>query len=249
MYTVSNSIIFLFSSLVFVMAGLTLHAVHQAGRVDKEHFSTTKHWVIFTGIGLVLWLAVQFMLAKKGLLADFSTMPSPFMKVLFASTMVTVMLSAVSPLGKRLAKGLSLYTLFGFQVFRIAVEILLMLLHKAEVAPVQMTLEGRNFDIVTGLLALGALLFFNKKKVSKSTYLVLNLIGLGLVINVVIVGFLSLPTPFQVFMNDNTWITHAPFVWLPTFLVQVALTGHILSFRKLLMEREPKVAVELVNAN
>ncbi len=248
MFTLSTFNVFLFVTLVFVMAGLALLAVGRAGRVDHEPFSTTRRWVFFSGVGLILWLSLPFMLARKGILADFSSMPSPFMKVLFAFTFMTVALTAVSPLGKRLAKGLSLYTLFGFQVFRIVIEVLLMLLHKQGLTPVQMTLEGRNWDIFTGILAVAVLVFFNGRKIPSNVYLVLNLVGLGLVINVVAVGFLSLPTPFQAFAGDNTWITTAPFVWLPTFLVELALAGHILSFRKLLMERELEPAMEFAKA-
>jgi hypothetical protein len=199
MLTLSTLNLFLFVGLVIFMAGLTLHAVGRAGSVNKEHFSTTKHWTFFTGVGLALWLSVPFVLAKKGILADFSSMPAPFMKVLVAFSVTIVMLSAVSPLGKRLAKGLSLYSLFAFQAFRLALEVLLMLLHKQGLAPVQMTLEGRNWDMVTGVLALGVLIFYRNRPPSRNVYAVLNLVGLALLVNVVAVGFLSLPTPFQVF--------------------------------------------------
>lgn len=238
MFTISTFNVLLFVTLVFGMAGLTARAVGKAGTTFNEPLSTTRLWTLFTGLGLVLWLGIPFMLAKKGVLADFSNIPSPFMKMLFVFTVMTVMLSAFSPLGKRLANGLSLHILFGFQAFRVAVEVTLMFLHKQGLTHVQMTIEGRNWDLVTGLLALVVLVFFKNKPLSKSTYTVLNLIGLGLVINVVAVGFLSLPTPFQVFAGDNTWITQVPFVWLPTFFVEAALAGHIISFRKLLMERE-----------
>jgi len=248
MSTLSTFNLFFFVVLVFTMAGLTVLAIGWAGRVDNEHLSTTRRWVFFTSVGLVLWLGVPFILAKTGILADFSNLPSPFMKILIAFTVMAVMLSAVSPLGKRLAKGLSLHTLFGFQAFRVLIEILLMLLHKEGLAPIQMTVEGRNWDLVTGLLALSVLIFFRNKSLSKSTYAVLNLIGLGLVINVVAIGFLSLPTPLQVFAGDNTWITQAPFVWLPAFLVQIALSGHILSFRKLIIERKTMPFMEFAKA-
>jgi hypothetical protein len=240
MFTLSIFNVVLFTTLVFGVAGLTLLVVRKAGHVNNEPLSTSRRSMVLTSTGLVIWLGVPFILAQKGVLADFSNMPSPFMKLLFTFTFMTVMLSAVSPLGKRLAMGLSLHTLFGFQAFRIVIELLLILLNKQGLAPIQMTLEGRNWDLVTGLLALGVLVFFRNKSLSKSTYTVLNLIGLGLAINVVVVGFLSLPTPFQAFAGDNTWITTAPFVWLPTFLVELAIAGHILSLRKLVMGQQPR---------
>lgn len=249
MTTVSNWMLIQFVSVVFLMAGLALLATRMAGRVDNEPASSSNRWTIGAIVGLVLWLGIPFAAAERNLLSDFSTMPAPFLKLMIASTFLTVMLSAVSPWGKRLAKGLPFQVLFGFQAFRILVEALLIVLNKAGVAPIQMTFEGRNFDIVTGVLALSVLVFFNEKQISKATYAILNLIGLGLVLNVVIVGMLSLPTAFQVFPGDNTWIAHAPFIWLPTFLVQIAISGHILSFRKLVMERETNAVLKLAEAN
>ena len=97
-------------------------------------------------------------------------------------------------------------------------------------------------------LSLGVLLFCKDKSLSRSTYLILILIGFGLVLNVAAVSVLSLPTPMQVFAADDTWITRAPFIWLSTFLVQLAIAGHILSFRKLLMERKTHPTIELAKA-
>ena len=158
------------------------------------------------------------------------------MLVLAGFTLFNILLNAVSPFGKRLASGLSLYALFAFQAFRLILEITLMLFHKQGLAPIQVTLEGRNWDILTGLLALGVLLFYKNRPLSRSAYVLLNLIGMGLVLNIIAVSILSLPIPMRVFTEDNTWITQAPFIWLPTFLVQLAISGHVLSFRKLLME-------------
>jgi len=248
METNLNWTVIQFVSLVFLMAGLTLLATRLAGRVDNEPASTTRRWTIGAMVMLVLWLGIPFVLAKQDLLNDFSKTPPPFLKVMFAWAFLTVILSTVSPWGKRIAKGLSFRALFGFQAFRILVEALLFLFHKAGIAPIQITVEGRNFDVVTGVLGLVVLIFISGQQTSKITYAILNLIGLGLVLNVLTVGMLSLPTSFQVFTGDNTWITRAPFIWLPTFIVPLAVSGHILSFRKLLMEREANPLRKLAEA-
>lgn len=219
------------------MATLTLLAVHRAGSVNQEPVSTSRYWTLLTGIGLAIWLTLTYELATRGIPADFSRFPSPFMMLLAGFTIFNIWLNMISPFGKRLASGLSLNILFGFQVFRLGLEFLLMLFHQQGLAPIQVTLEGRNWDIITGILALLVLVFFRDKPSSRSTYLVLNLIGMGLVLNVVTISILSLPTPIQAFAENNNWITHAPYIWLPTFLVQLAIAGHLLSFRKLGMER------------
>lgn len=228
----------LFVGLVLLMATLTLVAVHRAGSANQELVSTSRHWTVLTGIGLAIWLTLTYRLATRGIAADFSRFPSPFMMLLAGFTIFNIWLNIISPFGKRLASGLSLNILFGFQVFRLGLEFLLMLFHQQGLAPIQVTLEGRNWDIITGVLALLVLVSFKDKPLSRSAYLALNLIGMGLVLNVAIISILSLPTPMQLFTEDNTWITRAPYIWLPTFLVQLAIAGHLLSFRKLGMERE-----------
>ena len=46
---------------------------------------------------------------------------------------------------------------------------------------------------------------------------------------------LAAPTPFRVFKTPppNTWVTIAPYVWLPTVLVALAILGHIVVYRAL----------------
>lgn len=249
METISNWLVIQFSAVVLVVAGCVVLATRLAGRGDLEPVVASRRWTVGAMIVVALWLGIPLMLAKQNVLNNFTRMPSPFMLILLASTVVTIILSAASPWGKRIANGFSFQALFGFQVFRILVETLLVIFHRAGVAPIQLTFEGRNFDIVTGVLALTVLIFFTSDRISKSMYAVLNLIGLGLLLNVVLVGFFSLPTLFRIFAGDNTWITQAPFIWLPTFLVQVALSGHILSFRKLLMERETNPVVAPAEAS
>ena len=53
------------------------------------------------------------------------------------------------------------------------------------------------------------------------------------------ISTLSSPLPIRVFHGEppNVWIAHAPFVWLVSVLVPIALAGHILVFRALLRRR------------
>src|SRR6185436_18371974 len=115
METNFNWTVIQFVSFVFLMAGLTLLATRLAGRVDNEPASTTRRWTIGAMVMLVLWLGIPFVLAKQDLLNDFSKTPPPFLQVMFAWAFLTVILSTVSPWGKRIAKGLSFRALFGFQ--------------------------------------------------------------------------------------------------------------------------------------
>lgn len=61
-----------------------------------------------------------------------------------------------------------------------------------------------------------------------------NMVGLALLAVVVGMAVLSLPTPFQRYTDAPTLRLpfHVPFVWLPGFIVPIALLAHLLSLRK-----------------
>jgi hypothetical protein len=151
-----------------------------------------------------------------------------------ASGLLTLALAA-SPLGARLALGLGVAWLVGFQAFRIPVEIVLAMLSHAGAVPVQMTVEGLNFDMLSGVSALLVAWLAARGRLPAWGLLLWNLLGLGLLLNIVVISALSMPLPFRAFLNApaNTIVAEAPFVWLPTFLVQAALLGHLLVFRRL----------------
>ena len=102
--------------------------------------------------------------------------------------------------------------------------------------PVVMSYSGYNFDIVSGVSAAAlGLWLMSGRPVSRAVLLVWNVAGLALLVNIVAIAILSTPVPFRYFMNEpvNRLPDVFPFVWLPMFLVQVALLGHLLVFRML----------------
>ncbi len=102
-----------------------------------------------------------------------------------------------------------------------------------------MTFEGNNFDIFSGLTAPLVYYFgFNKEMMNRNIILAWNIICLGLLLNVVITGILSAPTPFQQIAMDqpNIALLHFPFNWLPC-LVPLVLFAHLVSIRQLIRNR------------
>ena len=69
--------------------------------------------------------------------------------------------------------------------------------------------------------------------IPRALVLAWNALGLALLATIVAVAFLSTPSPLRVFANEpaNTIVAAFPYVWLPAFLVQGALFGHLLVFR------------------
>jgi hypothetical protein len=227
-----------FVTTTLSVALLLVAGVQQAGRALQEPPTTTRRWALTTVVLLGVWLLATGLLAASGRLANWATLPPPLMVLLVGTMLLTITL-AFAPFGTRLNAGLPVAALVGYQAFRIPVEIVLALLHWQAVVPVQMTLEGRNWDIVSGVGAIGVALLAAKGRLPGWALLLWNIVSLALLLNIVVVSLLSTPLPLRVFRNEpaNTFIATLPYVWLPTLLVPAALFGHLLIFRVLLQQR------------
>lgn len=179
------------------------------------------------------WMAVVALLAMTGVLGRFDSVPPPVFPVFLVTTGLTIWL-ARSEQGRRLAD-LPLSWLVGFQGFRVVVELLLHRGYVEGFVPRELTYSGHNFDMLTGVLAIALGIWAWRGTPPRWTLVAFNVLGLVLLAIVVTTAILAMPTRFQVLNTDppNVWITEVPFVWLPTVLVQAALLGHLLLFRRL----------------
>jgi hypothetical protein len=184
------------------------------------------------GVGLLAWLAVTGVAGWLGLVRDFQRLPPKMFVLLLVAAVLTVV-AALSRIGSRLVAEAGIVWLVGVQAFRIAVEIFLDWGHRVDLVPVQMTFAGRNWDVVSGVSAAGIAWLAAKERAPRWLILLWNCVGLALLLNIVVIAILSMPTPLRRFHNDpaNSFIAYFPYIWLPTFLVQVALFGHLLVFR------------------
>jgi hypothetical protein len=183
-------------------------------------------------VGLLVWLAVTGIAGWLGLVRDFQRWPPPMFVLLLASVVITVV-AAFSRVGSRLVAEAGVVWLIGIQAFRIAVEVFLDWGHRAHLVPIQMTFEGRNWDIVSGVSAAGVAWLARRRHAPRWLILVWNCVAAALLLNIVVIAMLSMPTLLRRFQNEpaNSFIAYFPYIWLPTFLVQLALFGHLLVFR------------------
>ena len=205
----------------------------------KTSITLDRQKKIFSGtiIGLVVWIFFVSIWSLTGMMADFSLFPFNFMPIL-AIPLVTILIITYSKIFKEIIIHIPQQNLIRLQSFRIFVEILLWALYVINLAPVQMTFEGRNFDILAGLSAIIVAYFISKGSISKSGIAIWNIVCLGLLINIVVIAILSLPTPFRIFMNEptNTVVTEFPISFLPGLLVPLAYGLHFFSLRKLALK-------------
>ena len=184
------------------------------------------------GTTFSVWLAVTGVLGYTAKLHDFSQRP-PRIMALIALSVVGVYFGSYFVAARKLIESPGLAWLIGLQVFRVAVEIFLDLGYRAGFVPVQMTLEGRNWDVLTGVTALPMAWLVAKQKAPRWLIYAWNTMGLALLLNVMVVAAFSMPTPLRHFQNEpaSTFVTYFPYIWLPTYLVQVAWMSHLLIFR------------------
>ena len=179
------------------------------------------------------WLALVVLLARAGFFQAVSLPP----RIPLAAVSVTM---ALGLLTKRKALAalfapMPLAWLIAFQSFRVPIELLLWALHRAGSIPKHMTFEGRNFDVLVGLSAPVLAWLLQQGKVGSRTVLLWNVASLGLLANIVIMAITSLPGPIHLAWDGPLpfIIAEAPFIWLPTWFVPLAITGHVLVFRRL----------------
>jgi len=227
-----------FVVLSAIVATLGAWAAALAPAAGPRPSRVAPRWLAAAAV-VAVWMAVWALVARTGALLRFDHRPPPLLLMLVATVAAGVAIGA-SPLGARLAR-LPLAALVGFQAFRLPLELVMDRAARAGVMPVQMSFEGWNFDVVTGAsaLVLAALLLANRAP--RALVVAWNVLGVGLLANIVAIAVASTPllhafgtAPAAV----NTWIATAPFVWLPTVFVALAIAGHIVLTRRLLADAQ-----------
>jgi hypothetical protein len=228
-----------FAILTVVFYGLLLNELKIA--LHASTLSAERKKKIFNGtlLGIVLWMIATGILSWSGVLSDFTSFP-PRLFIVLIIPLATIIWIITRKVTGEILQHIPAVTLIRLQVFRVFVEVLLWALFIGDLLPVQMTFEGRNFDILAGITAPLIAWLYLHNKVSKTVVITWNLICLGLLINIVAVAIGSIPSPFRVFLNEpaNTIVARFPIVWLPALLVPLAYGLHFLSLKQLLRKDE-----------
>ena len=204
-----------------------------AGRRLGEEATGRRRRTVRVAGAVLAWLLITAIVAASGVLRRFDATPPPFAGLLLAIVIVGIAVPC-SSLGTLLVRGLPLWALVGFQVFRFPLELLMHRAYVEGLMPVQMSYSGRNYDIVSGITAGALALWLGRGRAPRWVVTTWNILGFVLLVNIVTIAIVSTPL-FRWFGNErlNTFVTYPPFVWLPAVLVVAALMGHILVVRRL----------------
>jgi len=223
---------FLLLTVLFLFA--LISEIRKGMRNTALDSSKKKRYIGQLIISLVVWIVFVSVWSASGRMSDFSIFPFNLMPVILIPVIVATLFISSKNFGEIL-RHIPPENLIRLQSFRFFVEVLLWMLFIADLLPEQMTFEGRNWDILTGFTAPIIAVLAMKGKISRTGIVIWNVIGLGLLLNIVIVAILSTPSPWRVFMNEpaNYIVTYFPISWLPGALVPLAYYLHFMSIRQI----------------
>ncbi|WP_250254387.1 hypothetical protein [Chryseobacterium sp. Marseille-Q3244] len=191
---------------------------------------------------LISWLMIQAALSLNGIYnSNLNSLPPKIVLFGILPPILGILLIFNLEKGKLFIDSLSLLHITYLNIIRIFVEITLHKLFLYKMVPEMMTFKGINFDILIGISApFIAYYGIRMSKISRNMILCWNIVGLALLFNIVIIAFLSAPSPLQkiAFYQPNIAILYFPFSWLPTFIVPVVFFGHLVSIRQLLKQKQ-----------
>jgi len=235
-------------TLVLSTAGALVAGVHAVARAHARRAPEDARAAarVAGKLALVLaaWLVLAGLLSASGVLSRFEARPPPLMLVVGGA------IGLSTYLGRRAITGRLLDTMprswpVALQTMRVPIELMLYALFAGGRLPVHLTFEGRNFDILVGLTAPIMAYLVHTGRASGRALLAWNVVSLGLLANIVGMAITSVPGPLHLPWPGppNTVVTELPFVYLPAFLVPLALTCHVVSLRQLLRLGSPTEGV------
>lgn len=186
-------------------------------------------------VGFLIWLGVAALLARSGLLSVWTASPPrwPFLPL---SALVTFIVVGLTPEFRRLLVVIPPWQPVALQAFRVGVELAFWRLHSEEVAPIQVTFEGSNFDAIVGLTAPAVAAGIALGRIGPRLTIAWNLFGLAMLFNAIGIVATSTPGPLhrnwpgEPFTAIATW----PVVWIPALLAPVGIALHVISIRQAL---------------
>jgi hypothetical protein len=207
----------------------------RAARVERVPPSSARGFAL----GVAAWVVLIGVVSAAGLLRGGGARPPP-VGVLVMMGLALAVAVARSRLGARLARGLPLAALVGFQAFRLPLELVMHRAASEGTMPVQMSFSGYNFDIVSGASALIVAWLVARGAAPRWLVAAWAVTSSALLAAIVVIAIVSTPL-FAAFGHAperlNTWIEWFPFAWLPALLVPAALLGQIVVFRRLAADR------------
>lgn len=229
--------VFLITIVASVVTALVLGVRASARRAKMSEVEVSvvvRRAVVFFSA----WLGTTATVAATGALRDFDARPPRLMLLVVGSFALVTITTRTATFRALLAATPPSWPV-ALMAMRVPIEIGLWGLFVSGQLPVHLTFEGRNFDVLVGASAPFVAWALARGKLGKAGLVAWNVASLGLLANIVGMAVTTIPGPLHLPWPgvSNTVVADFPWVWLPTFLVPVALFGHVASLRQVLAGR------------
>jgi hypothetical protein len=223
-----------FPAITLVFYGLGLAELKNA--LQRTSFDEGRRKRIFVRVivALIGWAVFVTVWSLSGKMRDFSIFPLNMAPILFIP-LLAILIVTFSSGGREILAHIDPQAIIRLQSFRFFVELVIWLLFIEKMLPVQMTFEGRNLDVISGVTAPLVAWLVATRKINRTLIVLWNIACFGLLINILTVAILSMPTDLQYFFNEphNVAVTQFPYSFLPAFLVPLAYMLHFFSLRQM----------------
>lgn len=233
MEDIPNYVAATFIAIVIAVLEFIYYAVSTATPGKKN---LTSSLVITILVGWIFFVCVQ---TFNGYFTNLSGIPRLPMFVSF--TMVSIIILFVLPKTRAILMEMPITTLHYIHIVRVPVEMVLWWLAVSRAIPMDMTFEGSNLDIISGISAPFAAVFMvGSRSKSRIGAIIWNLIALALLAHIVktAIGYMPYfytPTGGQV---ANLGVFYFPYVLLPTFIVPSVVFSHLVSLYQLIFKKD-----------
>lgn len=220
-----------FSIIAFiaVLVGICFSVISGIGVASERLEFPVNREVVRSFALLIFWIGTY----SLALVCAISSLPKSLpLGPLFLLVAMAVPLSvSLSSYGARLALGLSVNALVVFQGVRLPMELILHQWVLQGTVPTNVSWNGNNWDVVTGILALCVAPFVKKHRWMAWSF---NIFGIVMLCNLLFVLVMSSPISFGWHVSPSMKLTyHLPYFLIsPIYLGSIA-AGHLILTRAL----------------
>lgn len=234
MENIPNYVAATFIAIVVSVLAFLTYAVGVASPGKKN---LTTSIVITVLLGWIFLVSVQ---TFNGFFLDFSSPPR--LMIYIGICLLAIILLFVFPKTRAVLGDMPITTLHYLHIIRVPVEMVLWWLSVWAMIPTELTFEGSNFDIISGISAPFAAVFMvGTRSKSKIGAIIWNLLALGFLLNIVFRAISMTPYFYEPLIGGtpaNQGVFYFPYVLLPTFVVPAVLFCHVVSIYQLIFKKD-----------
>lgn len=222
-----------FIAIAMAVLGFLYYAINTATPKKK---SITPSLVITIIVGWIFFISVQ---TFNGYFTSLSGVPK--LPMMAGITLAAILLVFIWPKTRAILMEMPITTLHYIHIVRVPIEMVLWWLAVSRAMPMDMTFEGSNLDILSGISAPFAAVFMvGARSKSRIGAIIWNVIALALLINIIQMSVSYMPYFYTPTGGEtaNLGVFYFPYVLLPTFIVPAILFSHLVSLYQLIFKKD-----------